>query len=152
MRLLFTQSVNHLDQKSDWSNDMFPEPNGCSFVCPLSRLTEDCSRVTVVGCLEPDPSKIIVQDILKLSFMVQDVRMCEDYCISDIYIMDYNRFTVGHVSKVTLPILKKMELCAMVGYIFTTFQLSNLPEFCDVTPCILEDNHLCSGGTRYLHL
>jgi hypothetical protein len=84
---------------------MFPEPNGCSFVCPLSQLTEDCSRVTVLGCLETDPTNIIVQDILKLSFMVQDVRLCEDYCISDIYIVDYNRLTVGHVSKATLPIL-----------------------------------------------
>jgi hypothetical protein len=91
-------------------------------VCPLSKLTDDCSRVTVLGCLEPDPNKTIVQDILKLSFMVQDVRMCEDYCASDIYIMDYNRFTLGHVSKVTLPILKKMVVCAMVQYITLNIQ------------------------------
>jgi hypothetical protein len=90
--------------------------------------------VTVLGCLEPDPTKIIVQDILKLSFMVQDVRMCEDYCMSDIYIMDYNRFTVGHVGKVTLPILKKMEVCAMVRHIPRVFKL-NITVFCNVKSC-----------------
>jgi hypothetical protein len=83
-------------------------------VCPLSQLTDEYNRVIVMGCLDPDPANIIIHDILKLIFMVQDVRMCEDYSVSDIYIMDYNRFTVGHISKVTLPILKKMEVCAMV--------------------------------------
>jgi hypothetical protein len=105
-------------------------------VCPLSQLTEDHSRVTVLGCLEPDPNKIILQDILKLCFMVQDVRMCEDYCISDIYIMDYNRFSVGHISKVTLPILKKMEVCAMVCRIPTTLELK-FTTFYNVKPCTL---------------
>jgi hypothetical protein len=92
--------------------------------------------VTVLGCLEADPTNIILQDILKLRFMVQDVRMCEDYCIADIYIMDYNRFSVGHVSKVTLPILKKMEVCAMVCYIPTIFELKNMV-ICNVKPCTL---------------
>jgi hypothetical protein len=119
-------------------------------VCPLSQLTEDYSRVTVLGCLDPDPANTILQDILKLGFMVQDVRMCEDYCISDIYIMDYNRFAVGHVSKVTLPVLKKMEVCAMVRYIPTTFELQ-ITVFWNVAPCNLEDSHQCSGGTCYLH-
>jgi hypothetical protein len=68
-----------------------------------------------MGCLDPDPSKTVVLDILKLWFMVQEIRMFEDYCLSDIYIMDYNNFTVGHISKVTLPALKKMEVCAMVS-------------------------------------
>jgi hypothetical protein len=75
----------------------------------------------VLGCLDRDPANTIVHDILKLCFMVQEVRMCEDYCISDIYIMDYNRFTVGHIGKVTLPILKKMEVCAMVHYVLLSF-------------------------------
>jgi hypothetical protein len=70
-----------------------------------------------MGCLDPDPANTIVSDILKLCFMVQEVRICEDYSVSDIYIMDYNRFTVGHISKVTFPILKKMEVCAMVHYV-----------------------------------
>ena len=89
--------------------------NGCRFVCPISQLTEDYCRVTVMGCLDPDPSNIVVLDILKLCFMVQEIRMCEDYCLSDIYIMDYKNFTVGHVGKVTLPALKKMVVCAMVS-------------------------------------
>ena len=89
--------------------------NRYRFVCPISRLTEDYCRVTVMGCLDPDPSNIVVLDILKLCFMVQEIRMCEDYCLSDIYIMDYNNFTVGHIGKVTLPALKKMEVCAMVS-------------------------------------
>lgn len=103
-------------------------------MCPLSQLTEDYSRVTVLGCLEPDPNKIIMQDILKLSFMVQDVRMCEDYCISDVYIMDFSKFSVGHVTKVTLPILKKMEVCAMVRHHNPTTLELKITIFCNVKP------------------
>jgi hypothetical protein len=79
--------------------------------------------------MDPDPSNIFIQDILKLCFMVQDVRMSEDYCLSDVYIMDYNNFTVGHISKVTLPALKKMEVCAMVIRVMTIFCLCNLTAF-----------------------
>jgi hypothetical protein len=68
-----------------------------------------------MGCLDPDPSNTVVFDILKLWFMVLDIRMCEDYCLSDIYIVDYNNFTVGHISKVTLQALKMMEVYAMVS-------------------------------------
>jgi hypothetical protein len=68
-----------------------------------------------MGCLDPDPSNTVVLDILKLCFMVQEIRMCEDYCVSDIYIMDYNNFTVRHIRKFTLPALKKIEVCAMVS-------------------------------------
>jgi hypothetical protein len=100
--------------------------NGCRFICPLSPLTAEYNRVTVLGCLDPDPANIFVPDILKLCFMVQEVRMCEDYCVSDIYIMDYNNFTVGHIGKVTLPILKKMEVCARVHYVLIASQIFNL--------------------------
>jgi hypothetical protein len=35
---------------------------------------------------------------------------------------------------------------------FHNFRTFELMDFCDVTPCILEDNRHCSGGTHYLHL
>jgi hypothetical protein len=87
----------------------------CRFVCPISQLTDDYCRVTVFGCLDPDPSKVVILDIIKLCFMMLEIKACEDYCLSDIIIMDFNNFTVGHIAKVTLPLLKKVEVCALVS-------------------------------------
>jgi hypothetical protein len=47
--------------------------------------------------------------------MVMEVRISEDYCRSDIQIYDLSFISVGHVSKFTLPLLKKYEMCAIVS-------------------------------------
>jgi hypothetical protein len=47
--------------------------------------------------------------------MVMEVRISEDYCRSDIQIYDMSSFSVGHVSKFTLPLVKKYEMCAIVS-------------------------------------
>jgi hypothetical protein len=47
--------------------------------------------------------------------MVMEIRISEDYCRSDIQIFDFSFFGVGHVSKFTLPLLKKYEMCAIVS-------------------------------------
>jgi hypothetical protein len=47
--------------------------------------------------------------------MVLEIRMCEDYYLSDIYIMDVAKYSVAHIAKITIPIVKKCELCVMVS-------------------------------------
>jgi hypothetical protein len=47
--------------------------------------------------------------------MVMEVRISEDYCRSDIHIYDLSLIGLGHVSKVSLPLLKKYEMCAIVS-------------------------------------
>jgi hypothetical protein len=41
--------------------------------------------------------------------------MTEDYCGSDIYIVDFGNITLNHVSKLTPSYVKKLELCAFVS-------------------------------------
>jgi hypothetical protein len=47
--------------------------------------------------------------------MVMEIRISEDYCSSDIHIYDLSFMSVGHISKFTLPLLKKYEMCAVVS-------------------------------------
>lgn len=146
----------------DPSSQWFQKVVNVAFVCPISKLTEDYCRVTVLGCLDPDPSSIVILDILKLCFMVQEIRMCEDYCLSDIYIMDYKNFTVGHITKVTLPVLKKMEVCAMKGFNLRIkeIHLVNMPPFADamlsllkmvLKPKLISRIHVHTKGFQSLH-
>jgi len=52
---------------------------------------------------------------LKLFQMMMEIRISEDYWRSDIYVADYGNFTLRHVTKVTPSLVKKFELCALVG-------------------------------------
>jgi len=52
---------------------------------------------------------------VKLFQMMMEIRISEDYCRSDIFLMDFGNFTLRHVMKVTPSLVKKFELCAMVG-------------------------------------
>jgi len=47
--------------------------------------------------------------------LTQEVRMAEDYCHSDIILLDFANFTMGHVAKVSLTHVKKYELCVLVS-------------------------------------
>jgi hypothetical protein len=52
---------------------------------------------------------------IKIGEMVLEIRIREDYCLSDIYIIDLAKYSVGHIPKFTLPDIKKYELCATVS-------------------------------------
>lgn len=78
----------------------------------------------VLGNLDPDATKYNVLDVFKLLFMVGDVRLSEDCCVADIYIVDMANFGLGHMTKITIPAVKKLEVCAMVS--FYRSQLSSL--------------------------
>lgn len=102
--------------------------------CPLPRLTSDNCRVILMGLQPSNPDILNMNDILKFQFMIQDIRMCEDYSASDIYIMDYSNFTMGHVTKITFTIIKKMEVCAMKGFNMRIkeIHLINVPAFAEM--------------------
>lgn len=51
----------------------------------------------------------------KLFQMVMEIRISEDYCLSDIFVMDFGNVTLRHVTKITPSIVKKCELCALVS-------------------------------------
>jgi hypothetical protein len=71
--------------------------------------------VSLLAYLKQDPSKYIVYDIFKIIFMVFEVRNKEDYNLAEIFIVDLDNITMGHVVKYTLPAIKKLEISALVS-------------------------------------
>jgi hypothetical protein len=82
---------------------------------PLPQLTEEYDRVTLLVYLDQDPSKYIVYDVFKMIFMVLEIRNTEDYNLAEIFIVDLENITMGHVVKYTLPVIKKLEISALVS-------------------------------------
>jgi len=81
----------------------------------MPQLTPEIERVIIYSYPPTDAKNFDVGNHMKLMLMVQEVRMSEDYCHSDILIVDLANFTVGHVPKITLTDVKKYELCVMVS-------------------------------------
>jgi len=81
----------------------------------MPQLTPECDRVLVCGLLPTDGMEFNPLHVVKLFQMMMEIRISEDYCRSDIYVFDFGNFTLRHVTKVTPSLLKKFELCAMVG-------------------------------------
>jgi len=81
----------------------------------MPQLTPNCDRVVVAGLLPTDGMEFNPLYALKLFQIMIEIRISEDYCRSDIYVMDFGNFTLRHVTKVTPSIVKKFELCAVVS-------------------------------------
>ena len=86
----------------------------------MTQLTADCNRVVIIGLPPSDGMDFNTLYVIRLFQMMMEIRMSEDYCLSDIYVADYGNFTVRHITKVTPTLVKKFELCAFVSskYIF----------------------------------
>ena len=80
----------------------------------MPQLTPEFERV-IIFSYSTDAKNFDACNHIKLMLMVQEIRMSEDYCHSDIMIVDSANFTVGHVPKITLTDVKRFELCVMVS-------------------------------------
>jgi len=89
----------------------------------MPQLTADCARVVVAVIPPTDGVEFNAIYALRLFQMLMEIRISEDYCLSDIYIVDYNNITLRHITKITPSLLKKFELCAIVSstYIFSAY-------------------------------
>jgi hypothetical protein len=87
----------------------------CRFDIPMPQLTSDYDRVIVFGLQTSDITNFDVLNYIRVTQMVLEIRLREDYCLSDIYILDLAKFSLGHVSRLTAPVLKKFILCAIVS-------------------------------------
>jgi len=83
-------------------------PSGFSYSVPLPSLTPEYSRVIVCGATEYDLSKFCFLDICKLAFLFNDLRKRQDFCLSVVYIVDMTNLCAGYLTKISLPILKKV--------------------------------------------
>ncbi|XP_069680230.1 clavesin-2-like [Periplaneta americana] len=100
------------DTKSQW----FKTATSTCYAYPLPELNENDERIIFFGLQNNDAAQYNVDHLFKLTLMSHEVRMCEEYCTSDIYVMDLSNFTLSHVPKVSLPDLRKYEVCVMGGF------------------------------------
>jgi hypothetical protein len=81
----------------------------------MPQLTPDYERVIICGLLHSDDKTFDILQIMKLLIMIQEIRMSEDYCRSDIIVFDFSNYNLAHILKFSLPIVKKYELCLLVS-------------------------------------
>jgi len=87
----------------------------CRFFFPMPHLTPDCDRVIVLGVPPSDGMEYNALFMVKMIQLVMEIRISEDYCLSDILIADYGNVTPRHVTKITPQLVKNYELCAFVS-------------------------------------
>lgn len=69
-----------------------------------------------------------------------EIRISEDYCFSDVYVLDLQNCSLGHVRQVTIPLVKKYELCVLGGYNFRikAIHILNAPPYADILISIIK--------------
>lgn len=87
----------------------------CSFCIPVSQLTPDCDRVILFGLQTSDTTHYNALNAIKLCHMIMEIRISEDYCLSDVYVVDLEKYSLGHVRQVTIPLIRKFEICVLVS-------------------------------------
>ncbi|PSN57103.1 hypothetical protein C0J52_01291, partial [Blattella germanica] len=85
---------------------------------PLPELTPKRQRVIIWAIRNPDPELYLFKELIMIVFMIIHIRMREEYCSSDIYVLDMKNFSLPHGTKVNFAILKQAQLC-----IFNSFQV-----------------------------
>ncbi|KAI4493797.1 hypothetical protein M0804_001973 [Polistes exclamans] len=65
----------------------------------LPSLTKEGYRVTVFRLIDTDIDKFSIQAIAKRILMVQDIRLVEEPCSSNVMVIDFEGFTAVHIAK-----------------------------------------------------
>ncbi|XP_069698822.1 retinaldehyde-binding protein 1-like [Periplaneta americana] len=73
----------------------------------MPELTDNLDRVVPMGVLDPDSTFFDLDLVIKALIMLSDVLLREDHHLSNIGIIDMKNYTLGHVTKTTVPQLKK---------------------------------------------
>jgi len=92
-------------------------------VVTLPDLTKDFHRVTIISAIQhpPDIHTFDLLEIMKLTFMAQDIRLVEDMALGDIAIIDVQKGTPAHAAKFTLPFFEKIKLCILVSDLLISY-------------------------------
>ncbi|XP_069680236.1 alpha-tocopherol transfer protein-like [Periplaneta americana] len=116
--LYFTMKSVTPDLMSNWDTtaQWFKNATSVWYVFPLPELNENDERIVCYGLQNGDPSLYNMDDFFRFTLMTAEIRLCEEYCSSDIYIVDFGKVTLAHVPKFSLPALRKYEVCAMGGF------------------------------------
>lgn len=83
---------------------------------PLPKLTEDKCKLFIYRLADSNPDHYHFTDSLKTFFMVADVRIVTDQDLSEgeIPIFDMSGYSLRHLTKVTLPVVKKYMVYSQV--------------------------------------
>lgn len=92
----------------------------------MPQLTPDCDRVILFGLLTSNTKDFDPLDFCKLHQMGLEIRISEDYCMSEIFIVDLLNYTLAHVTKITIPLIKKFELCGIVSTVNMIYVNNNV--------------------------
>ncbi|XP_069698827.1 retinol-binding protein pinta-like isoform X2 [Periplaneta americana] len=84
----------------------FKDTNEICYYLPLPSLTDELCRVTLLGLLDPSLSKYNSKNVLRVAYMSHDVRYLNEFCPTDIYIMDCAQGSPGHITKYPFRMLK----------------------------------------------
>ncbi|XP_069698826.1 retinol-binding protein pinta-like isoform X1 [Periplaneta americana] len=94
----------------------FKDTNEICYYLPLPSLTDELCRVTLLGLLDPSLSKYNSKNVLRVAYMSHDVRYLNEFCPTDIYIMDCAQGSPGHITKYPFRMLKWIHDFGLIGY------------------------------------
>ncbi|KAJ4426596.1 hypothetical protein ANN_26394 [Periplaneta americana] len=100
----------------------------------MPRMTPEYDRVVCFGFLSNDPTDLVIEDWYRIAMMTIEVRMCEDYSLRDIFIMDLANYTLAHVSKFSFLPMKKAKACCVKAFStrLKALHIINAPPFAGV--------------------
>ncbi|KAJ9583070.1 hypothetical protein L9F63_022592 [Diploptera punctata] len=81
------------------------------YIVPMPALNAELDRVIVTGYLENHDDLVFV-DSIKLSVLVWEIRMVEDYNNRDIIVFDMKHVKMSDGLKIDLPFVQKTAICA----------------------------------------
>ncbi|XP_069698944.1 alpha-tocopherol transfer protein-like isoform X4 [Periplaneta americana] len=110
--LYYTLKSLSPDLMCDWNprSKWFQDAVQLNCCFPMPELTPEGDRVILIKYLTKDATNYVPEDLIRLSLMAAEVRMCEDYCRKDIYVLDMQNYTFGHAYKVKFTSFKKGEV------------------------------------------
>ena len=59
--------------------------------------------------------ELVFQNFYKLAILVMEILMSEDYKLKDIFLIDLKYFHLSDITKLNFPVVKKLEMCAIVS-------------------------------------
>lgn len=115
-----------------------------SDMVPLPKLTENKYKLFLYRLADSDPEKYQFTDSIKTFFMLSDVRMVseKEFPEGEVPIFDMNGYTLRHLAKITLPVVKKYMMYTQVCNIITYSSWFNQLLFKEAHPIRLKQIHI----------
>ena len=83
----------------------------------MLQLTPDFDRIVVPS----HGMDINTLDVIISIQTIMEIRISEDYCRCDIYVVDFGGITFCHITKIANSMLTKFELCDLVRSTYDFF-------------------------------